>query len=35
MKLVLIATIAQRHAVPVLTLDKHFQYLPVVGFGGF
>lgn len=32
---VLIATIAQRYAVPVLTLDKHFQYLPVVGFGGF
>ncbi len=32
---VLIATIAQRHAIPVLTLDKHFQYLPVVGFGGF
>ncbi len=32
---ILIATIAQRHAVPVLTLDKHFQYLPVVCFGGF
>jgi len=32
---VLIATIAQRHAVPVLTLDKHFQYLPVVCYGGF
>ncbi len=30
---VLIATIAQRHAVPVLTLDKHFQYLPVVCYG--
>lgn len=32
---VLIATIALRHAVPVLTLDKHFQYLPVTGFVGF
>ena len=32
---VLIATIAQRYAVPVLTVDKHFQYLPVVCYGGF
>jgi predicted nucleic acid-binding protein len=35
MKPVLIATIAQRYAVPVLTVDKHFQYLPVVCYGGF
>jgi predicted nucleic acid-binding protein len=26
---VLIAAIAQRHGVPVLTVDKHFQHLPV------
>jgi len=32
---VLIATIAQRYAVPVLTLDKHSQFLPVVCYGGF
>jgi predicted nucleic acid-binding protein len=25
----LIATIAQRHQVSVLTIDKHFQHLPV------
>jgi predicted nucleic acid-binding protein len=31
---VLIATIAQRHGVSVLTLDKHFQYLPVVCCSG-
>jgi len=29
---VLIAVIAQRHTMPVLTLDKHFQHLPVDGF---
>ena len=27
---VLIATIAQRYNVSVLTVDKHFQYLPVI-----
>lgn len=32
---VLIAVIAQRYALPVLTLDKHFQHLPVNSFGGF
>jgi len=32
---VLNATIAQRYAVPVLTLDKHFQHLSVVCYGGF
>lgn len=26
---ILIATIAQRHAVSLLTIDKHFQHLPV------
>jgi hypothetical protein len=26
---ILIATIAQRHAVSILTIDKHFQHLPV------
>lgn len=26
---VIIAVIAQRYAIPVLTLDKHFQHLPV------
>lgn len=31
---ILIATIAQRHGVSILTLDKHFQYLPVVCCGG-
>lgn len=31
---VLIAVIAQRHAVTVLTLDKHFQHLPVEHFCG-
>jgi hypothetical protein len=31
---VLIAVIAQRHAIPVLTLDKHFQHLPVEHFCG-
>lgn len=29
---VLIAIIAQRHGIAVLTLDKHFQHLPVDGF---
>ncbi|MCQ8128433.1 type II toxin-antitoxin system VapC family toxin [Methylomonas rivi] len=29
---VLIAVIAQRHAITVLTLDKHFQHLPVEHF---
>ena len=32
---VLIAVIAQRYTIPVLTLDKHFQHLPVNSFGGF
>lgn len=27
---ILIATIAQRYKVSVLTIDKHFQYLPIV-----
>lgn len=27
---VLIATIAQRYAVSVLTVDKHFQHLPII-----
>ncbi len=31
---VLIAVIAQRYAIPVLTLDKHFQHLPVDSLGG-
>lgn len=31
---ILIAVIAQRYALPVLTLDKHFQHLPVNSFGG-
>lgn len=31
---VLIAVIAQRHAIKVLTLDKHFQHLPVEHFCG-
>lgn len=31
---VLIAVIAQRHAIMVLTLDKHFQHLPVEHFCG-
>jgi len=31
---VLIAVIAQRHAMKVLTLDKHFQHLPVEHFCG-
>ena len=35
MKPVLIATIAQRYAVSVLTVDKYFQYLPVVCYGEF
>ena len=30
---VLIAVIAQRYTLPVLTLDKHFQHLPVDSFG--
>lgn len=29
---VLIAVIAQRHAIPVLSLDRHFQYLPIDNF---
>ena len=31
---VLIAVIAKRYAIPVLTLDKHFQHLPVDSLGG-
>ncbi|WP_432740703.1 PIN domain-containing protein [Methylobacter sp. G7] len=31
---VLIAVIAKRYAMPVLTLDKHFQHLPVDSLGG-
>ena len=31
---ILIAVVAQRNAISVLTLDKHFQYLPVIEFGG-
>ncbi|WP_190303239.1 MULTISPECIES: PIN domain-containing protein [Methylomonas] len=29
---ILIATVAQRHGITVLTLDKHFQHLPVAHF---
>lgn len=35
MKPVLIATIAQRYALPVLTVDKRFQCLPVACYGKF
>ena len=32
---VLIAVVAQRNAISVLTLDKHFKYLPVNSLDGF
>ena len=31
---ILIAVVAKRYAIPVLTLDKHFQHLPVDSLGG-